>query len=109
MNGYIYLLHFVGEAAAFRHRPISPKHTCQHYLGYTTDLAARLAAHRAGTGARLCEVAKERGIGFHLARVWRGDRHLERKLKNRKSSPRLCYCCNGNLDFTLDDVEKLEF
>ena len=63
MTGYVYLLHF--------DRPISDKHTCQHYLGYTADLPARLAAHRAGTGARLCEVAKERGIGFVLARVWR--------------------------------------
>lgn len=99
--GYVYLLHFA--------RPISDRHTCQHYLGYTTDLPTRLCLHRAGSGARLCAVAKERGIGFTLVRVWRGDRTLERALKNRKNAPRLCYCCNHSLDFTLADVEELEF
>lgn len=99
--GYVYLLHF--------DRPISDKHTCQHYIGFALDVPARLALHRAGSGARLCQVAKERGIGFHLVRTWRGDRNLERALKNRKNAPRLCYCCNGALDFTLADVKPLEF
>lgn len=80
---YVYLLHF--------DRPISPLHTCQHYLGFAHDLAQRIEQHRAGTGSRLCAVAKERGIGFAVVAVWQGDRTLERKLKNRKNSPCLCY------------------
>lgn len=66
-----------------------------HYLGYAENIAARLAAHQAGTGARLTAVAKERGIGFRLVRVWVGlGRADERKLKNRKHGPRLCPLCH---------------
>lgn len=104
----VYLLHF--------ERPISDRHTCQHYIGSADDLRKRLEQHRAGTGARLCQVAKERGIGFVLARVWMGGRELERRLKHRKEAPKLCPICNGTkaqmdlfLDFTLDDVEEMEF
>lgn len=91
--GYVYLLHF--------ERPIAPgRHTAQHYLGYADDLARRIKAHRRGryngrsTGcAKLCAVAGRRGIGFVVARVWRGDYKLERRLKRRKSGPRLCPIC----------------
>src|SRR5262245_58731859 len=90
-NVFVYLLHF--------HQPIAPgKHTCQHYLGSAEDLQERLAQHRTGTGARLCQVAIERGIGWELARVWQAPaqegRKLERKLKNRKSGPKLCPICS---------------
>lgn len=103
---YVYLLHF--------DRPISPLHTCQHYLGFAHDLYQRLQQHRAGTGARLCAVAKERrvpyGRGFDVVAVWQGDRTLERQLKNRKNAPCLCYKCNPKLlAFTLADVPELAF
>lgn len=104
----IYLLHFT--------QPISPRHTAQHYLGVADNLGQRLALHRAGQGARLCAVARERGIAFVLARTWPGDRRAERRLKNQKNAPRLCPLCNRNhaqpelsLNFTLDDVAELEF
>jgi hypothetical protein len=54
-------------------------------------------------------VAKERGIGFRLVRTWSGDRSLERTLKNRHNSKKLCYCCDGSLEFSLNDIEPLEF
>ena len=82
----VYLLHFDA--------PISDRHTCQHYLGYAGDLAARLAEHAAGRGARLTQVALERGIGWKLAATWPGDRSTERRLKNRKCGPRLCPVCH---------------
>lgn len=90
--GYVYLLHF--------DRPIAPGHPTQHYIGYASDLAHRIQAHArgryngGGNGcARLCEVAKERGIGFTVARLWLGDRPLERRLKLRKNARRLCPIC----------------
>jgi predicted GIY-YIG superfamily endonuclease len=92
-NVFVYLLHF--------HQPIAPgRHTCQHYMGSAEDLQARLTLHTAGQGARLCQVALERGITWELARVWeapaREGRKLERKLKNRKAGPKLCpICANG--------------
>ncbi len=86
----VYLLHFTQR--------ISERHTTQHYLGWTSgSLEARIAAHRAGRGARLCAVARERGIGFVLARSWDGaDRRMERKLKRWRCSPRLCPYCTRN-------------
>lgn len=85
-KGTVYLLHF--------DKRISPKHTTQHYLGWAEDVEARVAEHRAGRGARLTEVARERGIGFKIARLWQNeDRNFERKLKNRKNAPKLCPIC----------------
>lgn len=82
----VYLLHF--------ERPISDRHTCQHYIGYAVNLEARIRHHRNGTSkARLLEVAKERGIGFEVVRTWEGGKDLERMLKNLKNAPSLCPKC----------------
>ena len=84
--GTVYLLHF--------DRPY--KHA-RHYLGYTSKaLKARLLRHEAGSGARLMEVIVGAGITFVVARTWKGDKALERKLKNRKNAPRHCPICRGS-------------
>lgn len=83
-QGTVYLLHF---QRPYRH--------ARHYLGITTDLNARLADHAAGRGARLMEVISAAGIGFTLARTWQGTRALERQLKNRHNSGRLCPICRA--------------
>lgn len=89
--GTIYLLHF--------ERPISDRHTCQHYLGYTArQLADRLDAHACGEGARLTQIARERGISWRCVRTWTGSRADERRLKNRKAAPRLCPICQAQPD-----------
>ncbi len=80
----VYLIHF---DKPYRH--------AQHYLGYTNDLDARLAAHASGNGARLMEVVANAGITWRLAQTWAGGRELERRLKRQKNSPRLCPICNG--------------
>jgi len=82
----IYLIHFNEKL----------KHS-QHYLGFTEDLDSRLERHRAGNGARLMEVVTKAGIEWKLARTWLGDRKLERKLKSRKASTRLCPLCAGEI------------
>ena len=81
--GTIYLLHF--DQAVADH--------ARHYLGWTSDLDARLDAHREGRGARLMEVCRERGITWHVSRTWSGTRDRERALKDRAESPRLCPDC----------------
>ena len=81
--GTIYLLHF--DQAVADH--------ARHYLGWTSDLDARLDAHREGRGARLMEVCRERGITWHVSRTWEGTRDRERALKDRAESPRLCPDC----------------
>ncbi len=91
----VYLIHF--------NRPLQH---ARHYLGFTDNLADRLESHRQGRGARLIQVITEQGIDWVLARVWpEGDRKLERQLKNRKESPRLCPICQNqkNLENPLDN------
>lgn len=102
----IYLLHF--------DRPISDHHTTQHYLGSADDLRRRIEEQRSGAGARLCQVAKERGIGFTVARIWSNKpRTFEYALKARKNGPKLCPICNQidplPDDFDLAALPELEF
>ena len=81
--GLIYLLHF---DRSYRH--------VRHYLGYTENLEARLAAHRAGRGSQLVAAAVRDGIDFQLAATWPGDRTEERRLHRYRNSPRrLCPIC----------------
>lgn len=84
----LYLIHF--------ERPLAH---ARHYLGFVegiADLPARLAEHKAGRGARLLQVLKERDIPWKVTRVWIvGDRTAERHLKDNAMAPRLCPCCGG--------------
>jgi hypothetical protein len=88
-TGRVYLIHF--------DRRINDGHPCRHYLGYTGNLATRIQEHQVGGAhaARLMQVAKERGIPWRIARVWVGGRALERQLKDRHDSPRICPLCNA--------------
>lgn len=79
----VYLLHF--------DRPLAH---ARHYIGSTDDLDKRLQRHRAGQGARLLEVLKERGIGWQCVCTWEGGRDLERKLKKHKKAWRHCPICS---------------
>jgi len=71
----VYLLHF-DEAI-----PHGRQAGTQHYLGFAHDVTTRVGEHRRGEGARLTQVLAERGITFTVARVWEGDRTLERQLR----------------------------
>jgi predicted GIY-YIG superfamily endonuclease len=87
----VYLIHL--------DRPLSPgEHTTQHYLGYTRDgLRRRLDEHAAGHGARMLQVANERGIGWQLVRTWPGaGRGVEHWLKEHtpKNGTGLCPICS---------------
>ncbi len=78
----VYLIHFE-----------QPYKHARHYLGYASDVQARIQRHQAGTGARLMEVIAHAGIHWHVARTWEGDQALEKALKLQKNSPRLCPDC----------------
>lgn len=98
----VYLLHF--------ERPICPTHPAQHYLGWTNNLYRRIEEHRAGTGARLAQVAQERGISFVVARIWPGDRDFERWLKRQKNGKRLCPLCQSpTVTVVIDDHNPIPF
>lgn len=81
-RGVVYLLHF---ERPYRH--------AKHYTGWTTDLEARLAEHRAGRGARLLAVIGQAGIGWSLARTWDGTKGRERQLKRTGGASRRCPMC----------------
>jgi predicted GIY-YIG superfamily endonuclease len=81
--GTVYLIHLD-----------EPYKHARHYTGWTTNLDARLEAHREGRGARLMEVVKAAGITWRLARTWPGGRERERAIKDRHEAPRLCPQCS---------------
>ena len=82
----VYILHFS--------EPISGK--AGHYTGFAENVSARLAHHRNGTGARLTQVAAERGVTMTLARTFEGEnRAFERRLKQTKNIRRYCPICMG--------------
>jgi hypothetical protein len=85
ITGELYLL-------CFRERLGTDKHSIKHYLGFAWDLDARLEKHRAGQGARITQVLRERGIGWDVAAVWPGNRGVENELKLH-SATRICPRC----------------
>src|SRR5436305_3780620 len=88
-KGHVYVIHLATRL-----------HHAGHYVGFATDLAGRIAQHRAGNGARLLEVIRDAGIAWKLVKVMPGDRSLERRLKRRKNTPRrLCPVCRGEVAY----------
>lgn len=81
--GVVYLIHFD-----------RPYMHAKHYLGWAQQLSLRLEHHRNGTGSRLLQVVRAEGIDWKLARVWVGNRALEKRLKGH-SSTRYCPICQG--------------
>ena len=86
--GHIYLLHFT-----------QPVGHALHYIGWAADggLFKRLAQHESGNGRAtpLIRALIASGGRFRLARVWDGDRNMERRLKNRRKAKMLCPICRG--------------
>ena len=80
----VYLIHF---NKPYRH--------ARHYLGFTENFEKRITDHLCGMGARLMEVVTNARIEWRVARTWRGDRRLERRLKNLHNAPALCPICSG--------------
>jgi len=107
--GTIYLLHFneryYGEDMVIDHTlpitdpanpPMRPRREWAgslHYIGWCTNLKARLLLHERGEGSRHVSVMIGKGIHFQLARTWEGDKNLERRLKKRGSACRICPMC----------------
>lgn len=87
MMGTVYLIHL--------DRPLAH---ARHYIGWAHGgieaVARRLDRHRVGRGSRLLAACAKKGIGFDVVKTWSGvDRHFERKLKKRNSTPRICPVC----------------
>jgi predicted GIY-YIG superfamily endonuclease len=92
----VYLIHFD-----------TPYKHARHYIGYTANLAARMAVHRSGHGARLLNACNQSGIAYDVVRTWsirsrfcNRATALEHKLKRRKDSAALCPVCNKNWSAT---------
>lgn len=95
---WVYLYHFSDKVSGH----------AGHYLGSCFDLRKRDALHQSGKGARLLQVAKERGIKFYMVRTWVGGRTLERQLKNRKNAPLLCPVCHPPKRWTKYDNDAAQ-
>lgn len=68
-----------------------------HYLGYSSDIAARCREHLRGPASKaspLLLAAARSGCAIELVRVWpNGDRTLERRLKKQGGLSRHCPPC----------------
>lgn len=88
-RGTVYVLHF--------DRPVgTERQQAQHYVGFTTDPDQRFEDHVRGNGARLVQVAMERGASIAVAIEIRGvDQTWEYRMKNRGSMRKVCPHCTG--------------
>jgi len=82
-SGTVYLLHFSDRTVGGH----------QHYLGWTTDVAKRLARHRAGRGAKETKRAVAEGLKLKLAQTWRGTPADERRIKDERKRVRRSFGC----------------
>ncbi len=89
MTACVYLLHFDAPLGNLT----NPRAQAQHYLGWAMDLAERLAQHAAGRGAAITRAAVERGISWRVFVLGAGDYTLEKTLKAKKNTARLCPIC----------------
>lgn len=81
--GTIYLIHFE-----------RPYHHAKHYIGWSSDVDARMIAHEVGRGSALMRAVTGAGIKWKVVRTWPGTRDDERRLHRQKNSPaRLCPVC----------------
>ena len=98
-DGVIYLLHF--DRA---------HHHARHYLGWCHSyegLDSRFTYHANGHGSRLLGAVSSNGNGWRLARLWKGTRSDERRLKNWKNTPQLCPVCRDGHALTPAGLEEL--
>ena len=71
-------------------------HGARHYLGFSTNVAQRVKAHKAGRGTPLLGEATKRGIGWRVVRQWRKrDGYFEQELKRGNDLKDLCPVCKG--------------
>lgn len=79
----VYLIHFQEKLAH-----------AGHYLGKAENIAERLARHKAGRGAKLLQVLKQKNINFEVVRIWENvSPNFERKLKTAGHNNKLCPIC----------------
>lgn len=88
----VYLIHFAARIGD----PANPRGTAGHYLGWASDIAARLRKHKAGKGAALMAAVSAQGVAWQCVRRWEcATRQDERRLHRQKNSPRLCPVCRA--------------
>jgi predicted GIY-YIG superfamily endonuclease len=87
----VYLIHF---ARKFKH--------ARHYVGFTSNLKARIARHKDGTGSALMRAVTKAGIPWRVVRQWPVMSHADGKLAAREEhrvktsapSKALCPVCS---------------
>jgi len=85
VTGSVYLVHLKRKVNG-----------AQHYMGFSTDVPARLKVHRAGHGSPLLRTAAARGVSFRVVREWRRKNgEFEKELKRRYARRDLCPVCSG--------------
>ena len=83
----VYLIHFNEKL-----------YHAQHYIGFVErNLKQRIKKHKTNKGAKLLIAVNGKGITWEVVKMWeKGDRQLERKLKNRQKSRCFCPVCRSH-------------
>lgn len=88
-EGFVYLLHWTHRSGRV-----------EHYIGWTSDLEARLKCHYSGSGG--CPTTRRfrrAGMRGRLVRLWRGTLSGERTLQQTLTFPADCpVCCGREID-----------
>ena len=95
-NGVIYLVHF---SKKYKH--------AGHYLGFASNLEARLKRHREGRGSNLLKVIQDAGIDWEVVRTWGppASPKVEAELKRYRNNRALCPLCNRQ--YAMEKAENL--
>lgn len=105
----VYLLHLDTPMSEGPDPRTGKERFARHYIGKAKNLDERLQEHISGQGARMLQVARQRGITWKLARTWEGYSDEERKLKARKNAPKLCPICRAKKDLSSGDLHVKNF
>ena len=86
LDGCVYLVHFS-----------KPYKGASHYLGWSSNLEARLKRHREGRGSNLIKVIQNAGIDWKVVRIWEpASPKVESELKKYRNNKALCPICAPN-------------
>ena len=67
----------------------------RHYLGFSTNLESRLAAHAAGQGANLLKHVRAAGIGWRLVKTWPVTTRVDERRMHRSGHAKRCPACRA--------------
>jgi len=94
VQGSVYIIHL--------HHPLAH---ARHYVGWASDVEARVARHRSGNGSKLMAAVGQAGIPWEVARIINGaTRADERRIHNSHATAAFCPVCAAERGMKLREL-----